>query len=86
MEADQRSPFDREKNFGFRCVKYLTKLPASLVASFSTDYRDYSKEKPVSDDVFAVLKAFYSYEKKDLNSKEESSEIEGHVKEGKSIH
>ena len=56
METDQRSPFDREKTFGFRCVKYLSKLPASLTARFDTDFRDYSKEKPVSDDVFSVLK------------------------------
>ena len=83
MEADQRSPFDREKNFGFRCVKYLAKLPTSLVDSFDTAYRDYSKEKPVSDDVFAVLKTFYSYERKNLNSKLESNEVEGHVKKEK---
>ncbi len=80
MEADQRSPFDREKTFGFRCVKYLSKLDTSLLQRFDPPTRDYSKEKPVDDAVFAVLKTFYSYEKKALNSKLESTEIQSYVK------
>ncbi|HSE41041.1 MAG TPA: SUMF1/EgtB/PvdO family nonheme iron enzyme, partial [Acidobacteriota bacterium] len=83
MEADQRSPFDREKIFGFRCVRYLSNVPTDLTAAFIEESRDYSKEKPVGDDVFQVLKTFYSYPKKDLNAKLESSEVEGYVKKEK---
>lgn len=80
MEPDQRSPFDREKTFGFRCVKYLSNPETSLVQKYDPPMRDYTKEKPVNDSVFAVLKTFYSYDKKALNSKLESTEIESYVK------
>jgi dienelactone hydrolase len=42
--------------------------------------RDYRKEKPVSDEVFEVLKGFYSYEKKDLNSRLETTKEERYWK------
>lgn len=80
METDQRSPFDREKTFGFRCVKYLSPLDSSFAKEFDITSRDYSKEKPVDDQVYAVLKTFYSYDKKVLNSKVESSEVQSYVR------
>jgi dienelactone hydrolase len=80
METDQRSPFNREKTFGFRCVKYLSNPDTSFVQRYDPPMRDYTKEKPVDDSVFAVLKTFYSYDKKALNSKLESTEIESYVK------
>ncbi|MCI0618973.1 SUMF1/EgtB/PvdO family nonheme iron enzyme, partial [bacterium] len=83
MESDQRSPFDREKTFGFRCVKYLSNPDTSLVQRYDPPMRDYTKEKPVDDSVFAVLKTFYSYDKKALNSKVESTEIQSYVKKEK---
>lgn len=83
MEADQRSPFDREKTFGFRCVKYLSNPDTFLVQRYDPPMRDYSKEKPVDDSVFAVLKTFYSYDKKAPNSKLESTEIQSYVKKEK---
>jgi hypothetical protein len=71
-ELNQRPPFNRDKTIGFRCVKYL---PDTSLDQFSKPYvevtRDYKKEKPVDDKVFAVLKTFYDYEKKNLNIRKE---------------
>lgn len=78
IEGDHRSPFDRERTFGFRCVMYGSNsmISSSLLNPFEESLRDYRKEKPVSDDVFEVLKGFYSYERKDLNSRLESTKEE----------
>jgi dipeptidyl aminopeptidase/acylaminoacyl peptidase len=45
----------------------LEPIPNTLV-------RDYRKEKPVSDDIFAVYKGIYEYDRKPLNAKVEQTE------------
>lgn len=82
IEGDHRAPFDRERTFGFRCVQYGSKsmISSTLLNTLEETLRDYRKEKPVSDDVFEVLKGFYSYERKDLNSKLESIKEERYWK------
>jgi eukaryotic-like serine/threonine-protein kinase len=76
LESDQRFPFDRDRTFGFRCVKYGSAIPSALLNPLEENLRDYRKEKPVSDEVFEVFKGFYSYDKKDLNAKLESTKEE----------
>ena len=79
-ELNPRSPFSRDKTIGFRCLKYLAGTPAgSLSSPFIQTTRDYVKEKPVDDQVFSVLKTFYDYEKKDLNSRKEASVDQGNA-------
>ena len=53
-DADARSPFDREPAFGFRCVKPVPGEPVSAALSQPVEFffRDFSLEKPVSDQVF----------------------------------
>jgi serine/threonine protein kinase/formylglycine-generating enzyme required for sulfatase activity/cephalosporin-C deacetylase-like acetyl esterase len=75
-----KSPFDRLPDQGFRCVQEVSpedkfskaREPATLLE------RDYSKEKPVPEQVFEVYKGLYAYDKTDLKAKieerDESSE------------
>ena len=71
-EADARSPFDRDSNFGFRCVEYLSPIPKGLLDPLERSARDYSREKPVSDQVFQAYKSLYSYDKTPLHAATES--------------
>jgi pimeloyl-ACP methyl ester carboxylesterase len=74
LVPDARSPFDRSLSNGFRCMKYLSagSHPEALTRPVETLFRDYSKEKPVSDDVFRAYKGFYSYDRTELKPLVES--------------
>ena len=67
---DAQSPFERAPNFGFRCVKYLpgTALPSIATQALSFTIKDFTKEKPVPDKVFAVFKSLYRYDPAPLDS------------------
>lgn len=62
-------PMDRSETNGFRCVLYVSPPSEQLLAPLIPDYRDYSKEKPVSDQEFEAIKRAYAYEAKPLNAK-----------------
>jgi serine/threonine protein kinase/formylglycine-generating enzyme required for sulfatase activity/dienelactone hydrolase len=64
VDQDAQSPFDRLPTYGFRCVKEIpgTSLPKAALEPISFRFRDYAKEKPVSDQVFALLKNLYRYD------------------------
>ena len=62
-EPDARSPFDRERTFGFRLVKYGTDLPPNLMATVVWPTRDYSKEKPAPDHEFQIYRRLYAYDR-----------------------
>ncbi|MBI1786855.1 MAG: protein kinase [Acidobacteria bacterium] len=67
-DGDSVPPFDRSRANGFRCVKYIgvDRPPEALAAPIKRRFRDYSKEKQVSDEVFEVYKALYNYDKSEL--------------------
>jgi dienelactone hydrolase len=73
IQADTQSPWDRRPNLGFRCVKLP--LAPSLAATGKIEFaiRDFSKEKPVSDEVFNAFKGLYAYDKGDLDAKVEET-------------
>jgi formylglycine-generating enzyme required for sulfatase activity/dienelactone hydrolase len=73
-EADAQSPWDRRPNFGFRCAKYFSPPSPAAAARREPAFRDYTKEKPVSDEVFKAFKALYSYDKGELNARVEETE------------
>ena len=55
-------PFDRSEWNGFRCVKNPSPLPETALAPIKREApRDFSKYKPVSDDVFHGYQALYAY-------------------------
>ncbi|HXB72548.1 MAG TPA: protein kinase, partial [Candidatus Acidoferrales bacterium] len=62
---DAQPPFDRSPDNGIRCARYLTPPDAGFLAPMEPSGRDYSREKPVSDDVFRGFQALYTYEHRD---------------------
>ncbi len=61
-----RSPFDRSPANGFRCMRTISSEPVPGTARQpfpEVPYRDYSRESPVSDEVFTALKRFYTYDR-----------------------
>jgi formylglycine-generating enzyme required for sulfatase activity/dienelactone hydrolase len=75
-ESDALLPFDRMAGNGFRCMKLAsgTTLNAALDRPVATVVRDYSREKPVSDDVFKIYRAQYAYDRSDLKATVESTD------------
>jgi predicted esterase len=77
MDDDAHPPLDRLPTYGFRLVQSVesTSLPQALTQPIpDTRTRDYQKEKPVSDAIFAVYKSIYDYDRKPLNAKVEQTE------------
>lgn len=70
MDAYGEPAFDRSSTNGFRCVKYLDdeELRAVLSRPLARTYRDYSREKPVSDELFEVFLRQYAYDPAPLNA------------------
>ena len=73
VDQDAQSPWERKPNFGFRCVKLSTPPPPAAFARFEPAFRDYGKEKPVSDEVFRAYKGLYAYDKGELNARVEET-------------
>ncbi|MBI1786791.1 MAG: protein kinase [Acidobacteria bacterium] len=71
---DARSPFDRSPSNGFRCVRYPEPPPELTLAPRGREFRDYSKEKPVSSDTFRVIRGIYAAERGALDPKMESAD------------
>ena len=73
---DAADPFDRSPTNGFRCVTYLSASDPSpaLAETVEVTNRDYEKEKPASDEVFAIYKRLYAYDKTELNAEIESED------------
>lgn len=55
------SPFDRSETNGFRCVRNLGAMPEAAAQPIHRVTRDFSKVRPVSDEVFDAYKLLYAY-------------------------
>ncbi|MGE5347385.1 MAG: protein kinase domain-containing protein [Acidithiobacillales bacterium] len=73
-DQDAQSPWDRKANYGFRCVKLPAPPPEAAARRIEAAFRDFSKEKPVSEEVFRAFRGLYAYDKGDLNSRVEETE------------
>ena len=73
-DEDAQSPWERRPNFGFRCVKLASAPPAAATGKIVGAFRDFNKEKPVSDEVFQAYKGLYAYDKGDLNARVEDTD------------
>jgi serine/threonine protein kinase/dienelactone hydrolase len=61
-DPEALSPFDRSEGNGFRCVKNTSPLPEAAVTPIKrVEARDFSKYRPVSDDVFHAYQLLYAY-------------------------
>ena len=64
-------PFDRSPENGFRCVRNTALLPPEVTGPVKALERDFSKYKPVPDDVFRAYLTLSSYDKTPLHAKVE---------------
>ncbi len=64
-------PFDRSEQNGFRCVRNSEPLPSNATAPLVGYARDFSKTKPVADDVFRAYQSMYAYDRNPLNAQSE---------------
>jgi eukaryotic-like serine/threonine-protein kinase len=71
-DPDAQPPFQRLATYGFRCAKYVRPVSDSLTAPVSELSRDFSKEKPASDETFRLYQNVYSYDRIPLNAVVES--------------
>ncbi len=69
------SPFNRSATNGFRCMKDIPSEETSektVEPIILSPPRDFSKEKPVSDEIFSIFKSQTSYDKTELDPDVES--------------
>ena len=76
-DLDAQAPLDRMPSYGFRCVKYITPLSEAALAPIDRRTRDFTQERPVTDEVFEVVRRMYAYDQRPLNEKVELIEDEG---------
>ena len=62
-DPDAQPPMSRLPTYGFRCVKYLSAVPDSLLAVAETARRDFASERPIDDPAFEICRRFYSYDR-----------------------
>ena len=74
IDQDAQSPWSRRPNFGVRCVKLASPPPPAALAAIVPAFRDFSKEKPVSDEVFHAYRSLYAYDKTELHARTDASE------------
>jgi dienelactone hydrolase/tRNA A-37 threonylcarbamoyl transferase component Bud32 len=72
-DAYAQDPFDRSPTNGVRLAKYLSDENVALASRpIVREHRDFSKERPVSDAVFAAYRRMYDYDRTQLNSRIEA--------------
>jgi formylglycine-generating enzyme required for sulfatase activity/dienelactone hydrolase/predicted Ser/Thr protein kinase len=69
-------PWDRQPTIGFRCAKYQKPPDARTLGPvvYFTFTRDYAREKPVSDTVFAAYRSLYAYDRTPLEARVERTD------------
>jgi pimeloyl-ACP methyl ester carboxylesterase/predicted Ser/Thr protein kinase len=78
INDDARPPMDRAAVNGFRCVKETgPSAPAAYAASVGSRARDYTKERPVDNATFEIVRRFYSYDRTALDARIERTDDAG---------
>jgi len=62
QDRDAQDPFERRATFGVRLVKNIDPQPAASLGAVQQAVRDYSREKPIDDAAFAIVKRLYDYD------------------------
>jgi formylglycine-generating enzyme required for sulfatase activity/dienelactone hydrolase/predicted Ser/Thr protein kinase len=69
------SPWDRSARSGFRCARYPDPPAADTLAPVGLGTtRDYDRETPVSDEVFAAYRSLYAYDRTPLDARVERTD------------
>jgi formylglycine-generating enzyme required for sulfatase activity/predicted Ser/Thr protein kinase len=76
-DLDAQAPLDRQPAYGFRCVKYIKAPPQAALNAIDQRARDFSREKPVDDAIFEVMRRMYAYDRRPLKEAVESVEDTG---------
>jgi dipeptidyl aminopeptidase/acylaminoacyl peptidase len=74
IDLDARPPSDRSATNGFRCVKNSSDLPANLTGPIEHPYRDYTNERPVTDQLYEAYRRSYLYDRTPLDARVESTD------------
>jgi formylglycine-generating enzyme required for sulfatase activity/dienelactone hydrolase len=73
-DAYAQDPFDRSPTNGFRVARYLSEQNLETARRPITRlFRNFTKERPVSDQVFAIYRRMYDYDRTKLNAVVDSS-------------
>ncbi len=72
-QAHAQTPWERQPNYGFRCAKLPSSPLPEALARLEPTFRDYSREKPVTDERFEVFRQFYAYDRSDLDVRVEET-------------
>jgi formylglycine-generating enzyme required for sulfatase activity/predicted Ser/Thr protein kinase len=69
-------PWDRSAMLGFRCARYTAPPAAETLApvEYGTFARDYSREKPVDDEVFSAYRSLYAYDRTPLDARVDATD------------
>jgi pimeloyl-ACP methyl ester carboxylesterase len=75
-DDDARGPFERAPEYGFRLAKFVQPLPAALTAPVRVETLggDGRTHAPVGDEIFAVYRRQYAYDRAPLNAVVEATE------------
>ena len=73
-DLDAQPPLDRQVTYGFRCVKYIKAPPQAAFNAIDQRARDFTREKPVGDEIFEVMRRMYAYDRRPLKEAVESAE------------
>ena len=75
-DYDAKGPFERAADYGFRLMTYIRPLPAPVAGEvrIGTFVADGRNQTPVGDDIFAVYRSLYAYDRAPLNAVIEATE------------
>jgi dienelactone hydrolase len=75
-DYDAKEPFERAPGYGFRLVKYTRPPRPAVTAPVRLEalVQDARRQRPVGDDVFAVYRRQYAYDRTPLNAVVEATE------------
>ena len=67
-DLDAQPPFQRSESYGIRLMKEIEPSPANASAAIPSIMRDFTKEVPVDEATFEVIRGLYAYDHTPLNA------------------
>ncbi|MDX1618737.1 MAG: hypothetical protein R3224_08125, partial [Balneolaceae bacterium] len=73
---DAQQPLARKPSYGVRCARNPTPLPADQTGRIAAPLRDWRQETPADDEVFAIYRSLYEYDRTPLDPSTDSVQKE----------